>query len=252
MKPTIPLMLSALIFMATPTLAQDYPGPVMLPAGQTMISISATERIQVPQDTLIATLRVEKTGSDPRSVQDAVNTVMKAATDKAKAVSSVKVSTGGYYVYEETPPHRPVPAGQTAPAPTKKTWRANQTLELKSTASDDLLKLTGELQDMGMLINGLNYTLSVEKTESIKDNLMEAALVKLKTRAERAAKALGKTQTDLVDVNVDSSNSMSPPYPVMRAMAMSSDSMEKMATPTAEAGETEITLTVSARALLKP
>lgn len=101
-------------------------------------------------------------------------------------------------------------------------------------------------------MNGLNYTLSPEKAEEIKDSLMEAALVKLKARADRAAKALGKNNTALVEVTIDAGNNY---YgaPMMRSMAMDSGAaMEKMATPVAEPGQSEITLTVNARALLSP
>src|SRR5262249_55178598 len=56
---------------------------------------------QVTQDRLRANLRVEVGGSDARAVQGQVNTKMAAALERAKAVSSVRVETGGYYVYED-------------------------------------------------------------------------------------------------------------------------------------------------------
>lgn len=79
---------------------------------------------------------------------------------------------------------------------------------------------------------------------------MEAALAKVKARAERAAKAMGKNRTDLVEVSVDAADNPIHPPMMMRAMAIDG-AMEKSAAPTAEPGETEITLTISARALLK-
>lgn len=234
----------ATLLMTTPVMAQDVMKAVPLPIGQTLLNISATERLQVPQDLLIASLRIEKTGPDAKAVQNDVNTLMKAAADKAKAVTGVKVSTGGYYVYEETPqPTKEIPKP-------KKSWRASQSLEIKGTGADDILKLSGELQDMGLLMGGLNYTLSPEKMDEVKDSMMESALAKLKTRAERAAKAMNKASTELIEVNVEANDMIQSPRPMMYAMAKS-DSAE-MAAPTAEPGETEITLTVSAKALLKP
>jgi uncharacterized protein YggE len=81
---------------------------------------------------------------------------------------------------------------------------------------------------------------------------MEAALKQLQERATRAAKALGKSKTELRDVNVQ--GNIPHPRPMMHrgaAMEMSMTS-SKMATPVAAAGQTTITLTVSARAILKP
>lgn len=225
--------------------AQDAAKPATPPAGQTILNISATQRIQVPQDLLVANLRIEKTGADAKSVQNDINTIMKGAADKAKAVAGVKVSTGGYYVYEETPPPT-----KEMPKP-KKSWRASQTLEIKGSDAEDILKLTGDLQEMGLLMGGLNYTLSPEKADAAKDDLMEAALAKLKTRAERAAKAMGKSSTELVEVNVEANDVIMQPRP-MYAMAMAKGASADMAAPTAEPGETEVVLTVSAKALLKP
>lgn len=234
----------ATLLMTAPAMAQETMKPVPLPTGQTILNISATERRQVPQDLLIASLRIEKTGPDAKAVQNDVNTLMKSAADKAKAVTGVKVSTGGYYIYEETPP-----ATKEIPKP-KKSWRASQSLEIKGTGADDILKLSGELQDMGLLMGGLNYTLSPEKMDDVKDSMMEAALAKLKARAERAARAMNKASTELVEVNVEANDMAQSPRPMMYAMAKSASA--EMAAPTAEPGETEITLTVSAKALLKP
>ncbi|MDB5491318.1 MAG: hypothetical protein JWO78_1167 [Micavibrio sp.] len=238
------LSVATLLFTA-PAYAQDTVKPVLPPPNGTFLNIAATERVQVPQDLLIATLRIEKTGPDAKAVQNELNALMKTAMDKAKAVTGVKVSTGGYYVYEETPP-----ATKEIPKP-KKSWRGSQTLEIKGTVADDILKLSGDLQELGLAMNGLNYTLSPDKADAAKDELMEAALTKLKTRAERAAKAMGKSSTELVEVSVDSNDMVQAPRPMMM-MAMAKGASADMAAPVAEPGETEITLTVSAKALLKP
>src|SRR5690606_30877633 len=123
----------------------------------------------------------------------------------------------------------------------------------ESKDSAALLKLTGDIQKMGFLMNGLNYTLSVEKTEEVRDELMVKALDKLKAKADKVTKALGKSGYELTDVNVDGGGPIAPMY---KAMAMRSDmagSAERArAPPVAEPGETDVTLTVSARALLKP
>lgn len=233
---------------ATPETA---PAKISFPGmGETILNISATERVQVQQDLLIASLRIERENADAKTVQAEINEIMKKSVDTAKAVPTVKTSTGQYYVYQYDPNPNPQPlkAGE---KPALK-WRGTQTIDLQSTNADDLLKLAGILQDSGLIMNGLTYSLSPEKADEAKDNLMEAALAKVKARAERAAAAMGKTRTDLVEVTVDTADNMVHPPMMMRAMAMDAGgAMEKSAAPSAEPGETEITLTVSARALMK-
>ena len=246
----LPLSVGLLaLTLALPALAQTaQPLAVSLPDGQTVLNIAATERAQIQQDLLMASLRIEKEGADAKAIQDEINAMMKKAVDTAKAVPAVKTSTGQYYVYQKDPNPVPMEKGAT---PLPKTWRGSQNLELQSTSADVLLKLVGELQEAGLIIGGLNYTLSPDKADQAKDALMEKALAKVTARAERAAKAMNKSKMALIEVNVDTSDNIAQPFG-MRAMAVMDGRMEKMATPVAEAGETEITLTVSAKALLKP
>ncbi len=249
----VPVLMT--LAFTSPALAQTAATPEAAPAkitfpgmGETILNISATERMKVPQDLLLASLRIEKEGTDTKTVQTEINAMMAKAVETAKLVSTVKVSTSQYYVYQYDP--NPNPASLKVGQKPALKWRGTQTLDLQSTSGDDLLKLAGALQDSGLVMDNLSYTLSPEKADEAKDSLMEAALAKVKARAERAAAAMGKSRTDLVEVSVDAADNPIHPQMMMRAMAMDG-SMEKSAAPTAEAGETEITLTVSARALLK-
>lgn len=246
----------------TGTIAPGEPAPAPAPAptpakisfpgmGETILHISATERLQVPQDLLTASLRIEKEDTDAKAVQTAINTVMAKAVETAKGVSTVKVSTGHYYVYQYDTNPQPVEKQGGKPEKPVMKWRGSQSLQLQSTKADDLLKLAGALQDSGLVMENLGYSLSPDKADEAKDTLMEAALAKVKLKAERAAKAMNKNRADLVEVNVDSSDNFIHAPVMMRAMAMDGAAMEKASAPTAAPGESEITLTVSAKALLK-
>jgi predicted secreted protein len=227
------ILVIALLLFSVPAFAQE-----------TVLTLSATEYARAPQDTLIANLRLEIEDADPKVVQSKINEMMKAALEKAKKVETVKTSTGQYYVYDNTPYHE-----KDTPAPAKK-WRGTQTLDLESKTAEDLLKLAGALQDDGLIMGGLNYTLSPGKADEAKDALLEKAIAKLTARAQRAAKALGKSSVTLAEVNVDAADNIIRPMPMMHAMAMDAR-MEKSAAPNAAPGETDITLTVTAKVLLK-
>lgn len=241
----LPVLMMGLCF-TNPAMAQEK--LLTMPDGQTLLNISATERTQVQQDLLMASLRVEKEGTDPKLVQDQINEIMKKALEKSKAVKDIETSTGGYYVYQYDP--NPQPVDRSTPSAAM-AWRGSQTIDLQSVKADDLLKLAGELQALGLVMGNLSYTLSPAKADEAKDALMEKTLAKVKIRADRAAKAMGKSKMDLIEISVDSSDSVTP-YPMMRAMAMEASGSAKMDAPSAEPGLSDITLTVSARALLKP
>lgn len=248
----------AALLLALPHDAQAQDGGksiLDLPAGHTIINLSTTERVEVDQDLLVATLRYESENTNARTLQNEINTLMKKALDEAKATPAVKVTTQQYYVYpHDIEPPKPVEktGGDSKPAKSERIWRGSQSLEIKSTQADDLLALVGKLQDMGLVMNGMAYTLSPDKAEETRDNLMEAALETLQVKAKRAAKALGKNETNLLEVNVDAGGYYPQPM-MMRAMAMdASAGMEKVAAPVAAPGQTEITMTVSTRALIKP
>ena len=234
------LSLFTLFFILTPTLcfAQEAMSNT-LPPGGTLLNISATESVEVDQDLLVANLRVEKTLTDPKELQQEINMMMKQAIEEAKNIEGLDLSTNQYYVYEYN-------------TKTEKLWRGNQGLTIKSKNADDVLELSGRLQDVGFLMNGLNYQLSPEKHEEVRESLLETALEKLITRSKRVGTAIDKPNVDLWEVNVDAAPSPIYPQPMMQTRMASMDMAESaMAAPVAQAGKNQISLTVSAKVILK-
>jgi len=226
--------------MPISTWAQDYKTLLDIPEGGTLVDLSATERVEVKQDLLTATLRYETENSDSQTLQNEINNHMKEALEMAQSVETVQTSTQGYNVYQYDP-HR-----HKKSLPSKKIWRGSQGIQLKSKNADDLLALVGNIQGVGLTMKGLNYSVSSELLEETRNNLLEAALKKLQIKAQRTAKVLGKTKTALLHVTVDSGGYR--PIPMQgRSMAMA-----EMAAPVAAAGQSDITLTVRAQALIKP
>lgn len=230
--------------------AQDLNTVLSIPEGATLVSLSATERVEVDQDLLVSTLSIEARNADATALQDEINKVMTKALEEAKAFKTVKVSTQSYQVYphEYVPDPRPLPSGEKPEI--VREWRGSQSLMLRSKEPDDLLKLAGILQKMGMNTTGLSYTVSPELMEETQNSLLEAALTKLTVKAGRTAAALGKTKADLLSVNVDIGGHYPQPVMMMRG-AMAMEAKADMAAPVAAAGQSEITLSVNAQALVK-
>ncbi len=231
--------------------AQDATQPV-LEKGQTLVTLSANDQKQVDQDELNASLRVEVEGADARVVQDKINKVMRAAVDLVKKNEKVTVTTGQYYVYS----YDPAPQPKSISNDDKKSllWRGSQTLDLKSKDAQAVLDLVASIQGQGFLMNGLNYGLSEDAAEAQQDSLLQGALKKIQEKAALVTKSLGKSGFDIIEVNVNGSY-MPSPMPMMRGMAkmeMMSVASDDMSAPVAEPGKTTVSMSVSARVILKP
>tara|TARA_R110001592_G_scaffold211099_1_gene462791 strand:- start:633 stop:1349 length:717 start_codon:yes stop_codon:yes gene_type:complete len=234
---TTPVLALCVAIFALPVSAQDIN---LLPEGQTLITLSVTERVSVEQDTLIATLRIERQNRNAQTLQREINAAMEEALDESESVTSVKVSTGYYSVYQTN----------TAPQGGRpdQVWQGSQSITLEGKDAQSLLELAGEIQGMGFVMNNLNYTLSTERADEVRDGLMESAISRARANAERAAAAMGKTEVDIATLDIDAALGYSQPVMMARGMAM--DSMEK-ASPVAEAGESEVSLTVRIQAVAK-
>ena len=208
----------------------------------TYLNISATESREVEEDLLVADLRFEFEGQDARNVQGEINNVMKKALNKVKELSDLKVSTGHYSVYKYHPRAK---KGEI----TKIVWRGSQSIRIKGIDNEKILKLTGELQNMGLVINGLNYVVSPEKREEIRDSLMEVALEKLIKKSRRVAKTIDKDDIEIVNINIDAQSQISPVR--QNRMMTASAKGGEYAIPVAAPGQSQIDMTVFATVLIK-
>jgi len=208
------------------------------------LNISATESVKVVEDLLLVNLRFEAEGKSVSAVQEKINKTMGEALSKAKSIKNAEISTEQYSVYKY---HPRVKKGEK-----KKTiWRGAQHMKISGKSADDILKMTGELQKMGLATSNLGYVVSPEKHEETRDALMEKAIKKLLTKSDRVAKAIGKKSTEVVNINIDSNHYQPLLRKRSKLMAMSAaDSSEKHA-PVAEPGQGQVTMTVSATILIK-
>lgn len=245
------LLCALLVLTSGPALASEEKKSVG-EVPMTTVTLSASDQRQVEQDLLVASLRIELDNKDSRKLQDEINKAMKQAVDTAKAEPAIKVSTGNYYVYSYDPNPSPKPLSN-AEMKRRMVWKGSQTIELQSKDAQKILDILGKIQDMGFVMSGLSYTLSNELAEAQKDELLVGALQKIQKKAELIAKSLGKSGYDIAEVNIEGTY-MPQPQPVMMKamhaeMAMASDAV---AAPVAAPGETEVSLSVSARVVLKP
>jgi len=231
----LPLSTLLVSLLTVPVSAQNIN---LLPEGQTLITLSVTERVQVEQDTLIATLRVERDHRDAVALQSEINAAMAQALETAQGDDAVKVSTGYYSVYQ----YNTSPQG----GRNNEVWRGSQSLTLEGQDAAKILALAGEIQEQGFLMSELSYVLSTARADEVRDSLMESAIARATANVERAARAMGKSDVDIAVLDVDAALGYAQPMMMARGVAM--DAME-MAAPVAEAGESEVSLTVRVQAV---
>lgn len=235
-------MAAALLLLPTLASAQNNFDLSLLNPGEIMVNLNASEQTEVEQDTLHANLYFAAQGRDRVALQDEVNRKMADVLELLED-SVVEYSTQQYRVYQ-VQPNRPTRNDIDNPL-----WRAQQGVQLTSQDSAAVLDLVADLQGLELTMAGLNYSLSSERQEEVADSLMEAALNKLQSRAQAAAAALGKSDAEIVEISMNSSNNNGF-YRASTAMAM--ESAMDVSTPVAEPGMSTVMFNVSARAILLP
>ena len=247
MKLTALLLTAALI----PSIALAQTATPAVKIDATYVTLAATERLAVKQDIVVSSIRFEAKGSDAKTVQSKINDAIKKGLDIVKAEPAIKVSTEAYSVYMNEQNEVFTDKAGKQQTRNKQEWRGSQALALESKDAAKMQDVTGKLQALGFAVNSYGYTLSPEKAESVRNTLLGNAINKLKSQAATTAKLLGKSGYEMREVNVDGGYMQPQPmmFKAMRAEGMAADA--SMPAPNAEAGESDVQMTVNARIELK-
>jgi uncharacterized protein len=208
----------------------------------TLLHLTAEGSVSVAPDVLVADLMAHAASTSAAEAQRKVNTLMASGMADVKTVSGVEARAIDYSV-EMTDQPEPPTGRRTRPS-----WTAQQTLELRSGASETLLDLVGKLQERGFAASSIDWQLSPAVSHKAHDDAMEDALKTLRARAQRAAAALGLSVDYVKDVRVDYPN---PVFPVA-GMAVAALSARATPPPQATPSAQTVTSDVSASVVLKP
>jgi len=222
------LFIALALFFAAPALADDdHPADKY-----TVLNLTETASRKVAQDRLQASLIVEEKAMSAAEAQNAVNKKMAAALKTAKGFSTVKTVTGYYQSWQDN---------------SSNVWHARQSAELSSADAKQMLDLVGQLQKAGLQTGGLTYYLSDEAQKSLTDALTDEAIQKLKARADALAKSLGMRVVRFAEITPG----FNQPFPAMMMRADAAMAGGAMMAPSAEAGEQNVTISISARIYLQ-
>lgn len=217
------IILSLCVLASAGAMATDADTPK-----RNLVSLSVSASEDVDSDLLVVHLAVTHEAVKQSQAANRVNEDMAWALTAARQVGAVKVQTLDYRtnpVYDD----RRITA-----------WRTQQSLRLESADRTALTDLLGTLQER-LAIESVGYEVSAGVRQATEERLIDAAIQRFGSRAERVTRAFGRTRYSLVNANVSSSGYQPPPMPYQgRALAMKAE----MADPSIEAGQQTLSVTV--------
>ena len=230
-------------FAATLALAVSAAAPLSalaqsnVPVTQPVISVTASTTAPLANDRMLAWLRIEVDNADPVAAANEVNTKMGKALARAKAVKCVDATTTSYTSYQVSERNQP------------SKWRVSQTLSLEGSDFGALSALVTKIQgEDGLVLSGMSFSVSTAARRAAEDALTQQAIKAWQARAQAAAQGFGAASWRPGHVTVQAGDTMVRPQPMMRAAAGTMAS----APVAAEAGTSDITVTVSGEAILEP
>lgn len=212
-------------------LAQPAPPPQM-----PTVTVSASATATVANDKLQAWLRAEAENANPAQAASDVNAQIAKALARGKAASGVTIATAGYSTQQISDKAKP------------SRWRVSQMITVESNDFTAAATLITRLQeDDGLLLSGMSFSLSNKARQQAEQGLTKQAIANWQERAAQAAAAFGFGGWRTGRVTVQASDA-GHAYPMMRAAAAP---MSASGAPVAvEAGNTDVTVSVSGEALL--
>ncbi|MBS0327105.1 MAG: SIMPL domain-containing protein [Proteobacteria bacterium] len=203
------------------------------PTPQPVVTVSASASERVANDRMHAVLRAEADNADAGAAASAVNTRIGKAMNAARAVSGVDVSNAGYSTYQVSEPNHPP------------RWRVVQSMALDGSDFASIAALVTRLQASGMLLSGLEFSVSRDARHAAENRLTGEAIRAWQQRAQAAAHGFGAGGWRAGRVSIQTSEGGGP-RPMFRATAMAA----APAPVAVEGGESEVTVTVSGEAIL--
>lgn len=200
------------------------------------IDLTATAEREIENDELVAVVYAQAQAQRAAEAANSVNEDIRWALEQAEAVRGITAQTLQYN-------SSPVYGNNQRIAG----WQARQSLGLKSTDSDRLSELLGDLQER-VAIQSVNYQVSREAREATDDSLIAEALQSFNRRAELVADELGRPGYRIVRININTGGGRAPPIAYRSSMA----AVAEVASPALEAGTQVVSVTVSGTIELNP
>ena len=213
-----------LLALTSPAVAD----PAADPRSRASFQVVVTREVE--NDWATARLSAMSEGQDPARVATEVNERVSSALATAKKQKGIEVESGGYVTQPVYDASRIV------------RWQAWQEIRLESADVDRLSKLIGQLQESGLQLSGIEFSVKRETREALQNELTLEALRAFRARADLITKGMASAGWSLVAMSVGQQGGAQPHYYAMRAEA--DMAMNSAAAPAFESGKSELQITV--------
>jgi len=196
-------------------------------------SISETQK--VPNDTITMQFNRVAEGISAQAVANEINIKMQEAIKALRPYPDIIVKTSQYNIH-------PVYNKQVITH-----WRGQQTLVLTLENKPGLVKILTKIQPY-LAYQSMQFGVSDELQHQILGQLTDKAITQFRDKASRIAHNFNAPSFKILETHINTPNSVMPRAMYARAdVAMVSS---KMAAPVVEAGQSQVTVTVSGTILL--
>lgn len=240
MKRLMALITCSMPLMAMPAAAQT--PPIAPPSAGTLLLMTGTAEIEVPNDEAVANFFYEAQDADLTKAQGLVNQRVGDGTAALKrADPKAQVETSGYSSY---------PVYSSGSGRSIVGWRVRQGVSLRTENIVALPRTVSAVQSY-LALGGIDFRLSKAAREKVDTQLIQLAMANLNARLAAAASTLGGTLARLRIEEVNFGVREGGPQPVMlrQAPMMASDAATP---PSFESGRSTERLVVSGKARLLP
>ena len=193
-----------------------------------VVHLQASSEQEIPNDQMTTVLVSEHEGRDAADIAKRVNEDMQWALEIIKQKDTVESKTTNYQTYPNYNKQQII------------SWRASQSVEIRSTNIEELSKLVGILQER-LQVRQMYFSPTDETRKQYEDQLIEQALQEFKSRVQIITKHMDNKDHRIINININTGGGRPPVIYAdtrMKTMAME-------AAPAVEAGTSKLTVTVS-------
>jgi predicted secreted protein len=223
-----PMLMCCLLAGAAPFAAAD----------GIQLSLSANAQREVPNDEISATLYVQQSNSQAAVLADRLNKITASSLAQGKTYKEVQLSSGSYNTWPSYDKNGKING-----------WQGRSEIQLKSRNFSQAAELIAKLQQT-MLLQGVQFGVSDLARREAEHGMIPEAIASLKSQAEIAAKALGKSVVNIQQLDIGQQNHGFRP-PVMMMKAAMAGAEANVAQPDLQPGQSQLQLQVSGKVELK-
>ncbi len=200
------------------------------------LHLSIAEQLEIDQDKIQAIFVIEAENRSVETLQGRINSEMEEALKLAKSYDGVRTRTETSHV-SKTDPDSAI-------------WRGWQSLVLESVDSVALFQLAGKLQERGLEMRELSYSLSEEAWYAARESLTEHIVTRLRSRTQQFSEALGYSGYRFIEIKTNDGRSSERQGMMKMSGAEIFSRGKKMSAPLAGPGVEKISLMLNAEVVL--